>query len=143
MMQTLATYAIAGLLVFLAGFGTGQKLERNAFETYKAKQEAAAYKQQVQAVTLFEFQRRDNQEVTNEIKADLLNVDAKYLAIRERLRQRTASSGSMPKNGPTACGSDDPTGDYRLLEILRAAEVQAGRLVACQSVIKNTYRIFK
>lgn len=143
MMQTLASYAIAALLVFLAGFGTGQKLERSEFEKFKAVQEAAAYKQQVKNVVLFETQTRENKEVQDEMQTDIKGTNDKFLALSSRVRNRATGAVTMPENGGPACGNNDPAGDYRLLEVLRAAELQALRLKGCQAILRKTYQKFR
>ena len=143
MIQSLAGYALAALLVFLAGFGTGQKLEREAFELFKAQQEAAAYKQQVKNVVLFETQTRENKEVQSDLQANIQSTDSKFLALAARVRDRSSSPGSVPENGGATCTNNDPSGDYRLLEVLRSAELQTSRLVACQTILGKTYQKFK
>lgn len=143
MMAIIGKYGLAGLMIFIAGFGLGQKVEKNTFETFKQELEKAHFQQKIRNVMQFESQRRENEEVKNELEANIKKSGDSYDTISRRLRDRESSTGSMSKDGGATCGNDDPAGDYRLLNLLRAAELQALRLKGCQAILEKTYQKFK
>ncbi len=80
-----------------------------------------------------------NQERTN--RETVKSANARVVDILDRYKRLLnspagASSGSLPAVPDTARPTDDTARDQRLLEVLRAADLQTGQLIEIQNWIK-------
>lgn len=145
----LAAWIGIGSAIVMLGMGIAIKVQTARLDTAKAEivKVQAEYdsfvdrtaeiglEQERKNKELMDKRKRVNDETIKSANARLADILARY----NRLLNTApgAGSGAMPGVPDTTKPIDDATRDQRLLEVLRAAEIQAGQLIELQEWIRQ------
>lgn len=106
------------------------------FSVFVAQTKAIGEKAQADAEAKIADQKRINDETVKSYDARIGAVLDRYNKLLNKPALASAGSGAMPAVPDTASPVDDTARDQRLLEVLRAADLQTSQLIQLQEWIK-------
>lgn len=111
---------------------------QTAFDTFKGAVEALGQAQEAKNKEIVAQQERTNRETVRSADARVAGILDRY----KRLLNQPVSAGSgpVPAVPDTARPIDDAARDQRLLEVLRAADLQTGQLIELQNWVQTIRR---